>query len=860
MQRAPTVALLLVAESESDVHARDDDDDGDGGAHASSPSPVVRRIRRQVVARGLARHYGELKARETSPQKRVTRAQRQQAIIDEYRRKRTLHEERMKQVDATLQRSQQAKVETPVVPEQRGNGLSKQRVTSLRRLPDGPSLELQPTSTPSRNQLEHEETAIDAFAVASTSPLKSELMTQLGLRPFSPPKEEQQHQQQQQPQTEARHGASDASTAQTLCEIQLTRDIHLREHTVEQIHSVAATLEGLATELSSLAQRKAKLEAAALAAVTAASSASSSASSASSSSSSSSSSGAMNAAAKRGSATLSGPVALPLKRPESGNDKATVAKESVQREKELRECDARTTELAVAARQRMAQLERLIDELRALTVAIVDAIVAWRRLRRRRVALSNRETRECFAWPPRRTRNYLLALDDDLRDLFPSAAMAARLGADAVYNALLLPRRALDELLSTSTPTSDSTTTTTTTTFLTQRDASSSTSSAERWAALVRVLSPSGEDPAALSNDGGRVSAADARRCLQSLRDERAFELAQAAAQQHETRRRAQAYDPFDAIKRCGGVDETLAMALEREAPHVDALATQLRRRQQDVRRDEKPTAASPSPARVEPTPTPALVVNPTRLRRLLARSARRATRPSTACWCCRTPRGVTAEPTARARSSCGAPTCGGSRRSTRARSSGSSSRTGAASRCCATCRSSSGARGATSCGSSARSAGSSRGKWRRSAAPRSSARPSAATPRASSGSRSSASSGAGGTASVSRSRPSPSSSCTCCSSKRRPRRPRRRRPRAPPRRGGRTTRPPPSATAAWAKSGGGSARRRCSGGGRSSWRSRRRCTRPPCASKARSARTRRGRRRRRCAASGARTCRRCRR
>ncbi|KAJ0405952.1 hypothetical protein P43SY_005518 [Pythium insidiosum] len=623
MERAPTVELLLAAETEAPA-AKDD-----------AESPVVRRIRRQVVARGLARQYGELKAREASPQKRVTRQQRQQAIIDNYRRKQALHEERLKQVDATLQRSLHTKAtvtdDSVVVPVQRGNGLSKQR-TSLRRLPDGPTLEL----SPSKNQLEHDPLAneIDAFALESTSPLKLELTERVS-RPFST----------QQPPTDVakssslgRRGAPDTSSAQVLCEIQLTKDIHLREHTVEQIHAVVSTLEQLATELAGLTQRKGRLEAAALAAVAGANA-----------SSSSSSSAAGGSSAKRGSVTLAGPVSV--KRPESGTDKASVAKESALREKELRECEARAAELSAAARKRMAQLRRLIGDLQSLTVAVVEAIVEWRRLRTQRVALSNRQARCCFAWPPRATRNYLLALDDDLRDLFPTAALAVCLGADAVYNALLLSRRVLDGALLDLEAESSGVSTT----FLTERqleatqppviEAAGRTTAAsppdrEAVSALARAVKAPRE-----TESPPAVGSLDRfRRCLKTIHDERVADAAATQAQAFEAQRLETAYNPFNAIKLVGGVEQTLTRVLEREAPHASDLAVQLRRRQEDTRRlqaecvPEPAQSQSPGPRQaaaesvLQATPhKQPLVVNPTRLRRLLERR-REATEAATDC------------------------------------------------------------------------------------------------------------------------------------------------------------------------------------------------------------------------------------
>ncbi|KAJ0410630.1 hypothetical protein ATCC90586_009111 [Pythium insidiosum] len=624
MERAPTVELLLAAEPEAPA-AKDD-----------AESPVVRRIRRQVVARGLARQYGELKAREASPQKRVTRQQRQQAIIDNYRRKQALHEERMKQVDATLQRSLQTKAtvmdDSVVVPVQRGNGLSKQR-TSLRRLPDGPTLEL----SPSKNQLEHDPLAneIDAFALESTSPLKLELTERVS-RPFST---------QQSPTDVAkgsslgRRGVPDASSAQVLCEIQLTKDIHLREHTVEQIHAVVSTLEQLATELAGLTQRKARLEAAALAAVAGANASSSSSSSAVGSSS-----------GKRGSATLAGPVSV--KRPESGTDKASVAKESALREKELRECEARTAELSAAARQRMAQLRRLIGDLQSLTIAVVEAIVEWRRLRTQRVALSNRQARYCFAWPPRATRNYLLALDDDLRDLFPTAALAVCLGADAVYSALLLSRRVLDAaLLGLGAESSG-----VSTTFLTERQLEATRPPALEAAGRTTAASPPDREAVSAlaravkapreSESPPAVGSLDRfRRCLKTIHDERVADAAATQAQALEAQRLETAYNPFNAIKLVGGVEQTLTRVLEREAPHASDLAVQLRRRQEDTRRLQSECVPEPaqsqSPGRqqaaaaesvLQATPhKQPLVVNPTRLRRLLERR-REATEAATDC------------------------------------------------------------------------------------------------------------------------------------------------------------------------------------------------------------------------------------
>ncbi|TMW56766.1 hypothetical protein Poli38472_006776 [Pythium oligandrum] len=560
-------------------------------------SLVYRRIRRQIVARGLARKYGDGKAKEHSEGTPKTRYQRQIAIVEAYQRK----QPRQKQQEGDSAQSGGHAKSSTAIPVVSSGMLPKK--TSLRQLPP-PQV-----SSVSSNQQENDEPALhvdvnlslssprleDIIAYASMatqSPKKGILTTE---KPASRSKTIASSLQRSHSQS-----SLDKSTAQVLCELQITKYIMMREHLVEQVHQIAAMVNAFATELYLMGQNRAKPEAP----------------------TSDAGRTSPSPGGQRASSLLLSPMSM--RRPGSAaSERAAAAREAAMREEERKAWQERYDNVSWKAQQRYKQLHRLVCDLQLTTVEIVVGIAEWRSYKARRTTLTNYETLHRFAWTKRKIRNYMIQLDSDLRDLFPSAAMALLVGLDATYTPLLLPWKILFELGITDQAFVS-------TTFLTER-----THSVEEQRTMEMRRSPQKQQRALYSalkaavagnmppddDLNQRIGAEKLRLCLERIQHEHELEARDQLRRIADAERLAVAYNPFETIKHAGGVENTLNQLITEQQPLVQDLATKLRHRQEDTNRvREGPTSGDTSYSqdheqRAERQP---LYVNRRRLRRLL--------------------------------------------------------------------------------------------------------------------------------------------------------------------------------------------------------------------------------------------------
>ncbi|TYZ69407.1 hypothetical protein PybrP1_005654, partial [[Pythium] brassicae (nom. inval.)] len=502
-----------------------------GGAAAATDGLQQRRVRMNMLARGLARRYSDQKGRSEALLAKVSRQRKQLAILAEYNRRKD--SEAAEHEARSGARSQDVNAVVCVAP-QRGPAHFR-RSASLRLLADnqestkeGDNPDCDALQSPTEEDL--------ARFAALTAKVDTDEVTRVpvpatkcaGVKTLT-------FSTRSTPEARealARGSSTDKSSAQVLCELQVTKEIVVREQTLQQLRQLVSVLTALTDELGAVMEKKA----AASALLTLASS--------------------PPVREKRGSLSSSMTVVpLSTRRPESGQASAAAV------ERDLKEHTKQFNKVADKVRHRMRQFWTLLETLRDVTMNAVETIIEWRRFRERRCRFTNFQPLYRFPWRKAHVANYLLHVASDTEFLFQTAALRVALGPDLAPNPLLLSRSEL-ELLGLDESSCPSTT------FLTERREQSDESDAkgylvvsphtlaQHYKALLSAMAAAGsvEPPsmATVSNDR-------AQRCLEILRREQELESAEAERSEQEQRRASEAYNPFATIKAAGGVEESLA-------------------------------------------------------------------------------------------------------------------------------------------------------------------------------------------------------------------------------------------------------------------------------------------------------------
>ncbi|RLN94821.1 hypothetical protein BBJ28_00011159 [Nothophytophthora sp. Chile5] len=614
-------------------------------------------IRQNLIARGLARQYEGQKAREDVYKGQVPRYERQRRILESYHRQQTRHaaDERLAEpkspgsgedddefsenVVLVLRKrttSAPSKSSTrstrhmsPIVPPK--GAMSFPRNTSLRQL------------TENQQQAAHEELAGDekrmrqaeaAAARLKGSPSEADIARVLQeavalpsscVSPRTPadppfnastrPVEPQQLNANVPGAPAAWLSAANRSSMIVLCELNVAKEIVLREQVIQQLQLALPIVDVFARDLLKLREEKAAAEAVVGAARVA------------------------SPSRLKKMPSMIGITSTTLLRIDAGDAQHAV----VEAEKTVAKLAALSQELAAKARLRVRQVETLLGGLQLATLSVVEGIVEWRRLRQQQRKRSNFQHLLRFPRKQRKIANYLLHLSDDLRSLFPSTALELLLGPQARFNPLLLSRKVLQLI---GMPEEEGAWTTRT--FLTERQSDgfgdeaahltgqltrkdARRSSGGGWKSAVlpeelpllygalanalnaaekKVSSPV-KLPTAASEHQTRL-----RRCLEAISHEKELEALDKQRHGEDEQRLRGAYDPFSGIKAAGGVEETLTSLMELQSPKAPLLGEQLRFRQENAASSALASAAVDSEgsrAAVE-----VLQVNSVRLRQLL--------------------------------------------------------------------------------------------------------------------------------------------------------------------------------------------------------------------------------------------------
>ncbi|RLN97039.1 hypothetical protein BBJ28_00010825 [Nothophytophthora sp. Chile5] len=617
-------------------------------------------IRQNLIAKGLARQYEGQKAREDVYKGQVPRYERQRRILETYHRQQTRHaadehsaepkgpgsgeddDEFSENVVLVLRKrmtSAPSKSSTrstrhmsPIVPPK--GAMSFPRNTSLRQL------------TESQQKSAHEELAGDerrmrqaeaAAARLKGSPSEADVARVLQeavalpsscasprtpvnqpLNASTRPVEPQQLNTNVPGAPAAWLSAVNRSSMIVLCELNVTKEIVLREQVIQQLQLALPIVDAFARDLLKLREEKTVAEAVVGAAR------------------------AVSPSRLKKLSSMIGITSTALLEPDTGDAQHAV----VEAEKTVARLATLSQELAAKARHRVRQVETLLGGLQQATLSVVEGIVEWRRLRQQQRKRSNFQRLFRFPRKQRKIANYLLHLSDDLRSLFPSAALELLLGPQASFNPLLLSRKVLQLIRM---PEEEGAWTTRTflterqsdgfgdeaahlTGQLTRKDARRSSAGGSKSAvlpeelpllyeALVNALnalsaaekkvSSPVKPPTAVSEHQTRL-----RRCLEAISHEKELEALDKQRHGEDEQRLRGAYDPFSGIKAAGGVEETLTNLMELQSPKAPQLGEQLRFRQENAANSAVASAAIDSEgprAAVE-----VLQVNPVRLRQLL--------------------------------------------------------------------------------------------------------------------------------------------------------------------------------------------------------------------------------------------------
>ncbi|CEG37127.1 IQ motif, EF-hand binding site [Plasmopara halstedii] len=234
-------------------------------------------------------------------------------------------------------------------------------------------------------------------------------------------------------------------------------------------------------------------------------------------------------------------------------------------------------------------MDILITGFRQSTATVIEGILKWRKSSHRRRHVSNSQRLVRFSWRIRKTTNYLLQIDEDVRSLFPSVALELLLGPSAVYNPLMLSCTMLKQLQS---PYAGKIS-------LIENNCSScdpfspETSngcllSAENIADLRKTLISS---PITPTFDRDRL-----QQCLSAINDEKDLEALEKQRLKEEQEQVQSVYDPFTTIKFAGGVEQILSDVIATQLPTSHLLTEQLRTRQEDTNHDKGILLTTASP------------------------------------------------------------------------------------------------------------------------------------------------------------------------------------------------------------------------------------------------------------------------
>lgn len=531
--------------------------------------PEMRLIRSQHVARGLARGYAQLKTRESALELKSHSSRRRRQLVIIQRHARAVEKQTQGTEKGPRPRTVREKVNDTAIPPR-----------SFSPGPKRVHLRGAVEQNLGANQREDQEQGEDGGAEATefrllASPMAS---TMQGLRKIP-----QGPNTKANLKTRSRSLSSDTgigvggygSMEQVVLELQIQKDIGMRERIVAQLHELADSIKTNADELCLLVQKHE-----ALASTTPTN--------------------------HEGGANVN-PFLPPHRRvslqrvgsnrPES----AEVVKDATKREQEQKDCAAQITAMATATRPHIQQFHNLITELQQASLVIVQSVQAWRKLKKPRARFTNHVRLDRFASKQPATANYLLRMNEDLRDLFPSVAVTIILGVDATYNSMLISKAMLKKLgFDSDEHISD--------TFLTERGSHRSSRSLPAptlYAArcLIEALDilPESTD---INNLGNGISNDQLRACWLALQQERVLE-AQDKQRQHEAQPGNTGYNPFENLQQLGGVDAALQHVLTQQAPCVQQLEMSLRVRQENVTRLKD--VCSPTPTNNRPEITTSL-------------------------------------------------------------------------------------------------------------------------------------------------------------------------------------------------------------------------------------------------------------
>lgn len=579
--------------------------------HEGKNGPDRRSIRKNLLARGLARRYNDQKGREEALKARISRQKKQLVILAEYNQRKEAesvsHERSVIKLKTT-------ELDRGVVPQKDSTRFP--RSVNLRVFAD--NQEEDERNDEDGDQLDGDEELnspteedLARFAALTSKPESQDIT-----RVPSPAKHarmnsskksssDEQCSTSKRGKTISLGGSSiDKSSAQVLCELRVTKEIVIREQTLKQLRQLVPVVDKLAEELSEITQKKAS--ASALLAAAASS----------------------PLREKRGSTSLT-VAPLSTRRPESGQISVAAA------ERDVKELSAQFNELAATLKHRVRQFRTLIATLQEASINAAEAIIEWRHFRTQRCRFTNFQPLYRFPWKKMRVLNYLTHMDEDLQFLFQTAVLRVVAGPDVAFNALVLPRDQLESL-------GFAPNIFVSTTFLTERRSRDEDSTAqsgglsrsvaqvdsarlpphklEQQYEALRAALKSEESllhPLALDSDR-------ARQCLEIIQSERELEKAEAEKVEFEQQRVAEAYNPFASIKASGGVEETLIQLLTTQSPHVATLSQQLRHRQEDTTRATNESAIRSFEqehevsSKVPREPSEQLRVNSRRLRQIL--------------------------------------------------------------------------------------------------------------------------------------------------------------------------------------------------------------------------------------------------
>lgn len=332
------------------------------------------------------------------------------------------------------------------------------------------------------------------------------------------------------------------------CELAITKDIMMREQLVRQIKQTVALINSLASEFLQAQDEH-----------------------------------------KQAQATFEETTAVLLSL-EPFDEFTTIAFEAAQAQRAVAEAQVgvtRTKDRVATLSNRLTyharHMETLISGFQQSTLNVVEGILDWRQLKHRRRLLSNYQRLIRFPWRRRKSANYLLQIDEDVRSLFPSVALELLLGPEAIFNPLLLSREVIKEC----------TISTAGKTFLTEKNFAVSNDeglvlleqsvscglNVVNMATLHEVLSSS-RKPITPVSDHDRL-----KQCLLAINREKSLEALERQRYGEEQERIQSVYNPFSTIESAGGVEETLMSMMEIQSPNLQLLAKQLRARQEDTKR-----------------------------------------------------------------------------------------------------------------------------------------------------------------------------------------------------------------------------------------------------------------------------------